>query len=156
MSSFELDKLDWYEVQNAELNDFINENLTSEEYGVYFSVKFVGDADTYLWQTKTEPVVGEKYWGMLQKAKSGKSIKFKWDKKNTPDSSDSSGYAKTTSQSSYKDNSKNITLGLVWKILIGIQGVPENDEQFAKFYETVDAHVSELLDIADRLNGEKS
>ena len=149
MSSFELDKLDWYEVQNAELNEFINDNLTTDEYGVYYSVKFVGDADTYLWQTKTEPVEGEKYWGMLQKAKSGKSVKFKWDKKNAPESTDSSTPA--PSKPAYQDNSKNITLGLVWKVLIGIQGVPTNDEEFAKFYETVNAHVTEIILMGEKL-----
>ena len=149
MPSFELDKLDWYEVQNAELNEFINDNLTTDEYGVYYSVKFVGDADTYLWQTKTEPVEGEKYWGMLQKAKSGKSVKFKWDKKNAPESTDSSTPA--ASKPAYQDNSKNITLGLVWKVLIGIQGVPTDDEEFAKFYETVNAHVTEIILMGEKL-----
>jgi len=153
MSSFELDKLDWYEVQNAELNEFINDNLTTDEYGVYYSVKFVGDADTYLWQTKTEPVEGEKYWGMLQKAKSGKSVKFKWDKKNAPTEGETDGKPKDQGVTfkPYQDNSKNITLGLVWKVLIGIQGVPTNDEEFAKFYETVNAHVTEIILMGEKL-----
>lgn len=85
MPNFELNKHDWYEVQNVEENDFLNQKLASTDYGIYYSIKFAGDADTYIWQTKTPPVEGEKYWGWLEKSKSGKSVKFKWDKQNTPD-----------------------------------------------------------------------
>lgn len=148
--TFALNEPGWYEVKIAEENNFINDNLDSTEYGIYYSVGFVGDAETFLWQTKTAPVVGEKYWGYLEKAKSGKSVKFKWDKKNAPENTpDSTPSTQTKQQSS---NNKSITLGLVWKVLIGIQGVPEDDEQFAQFYETVNAHVSELLRMGEKLN----
>jgi hypothetical protein len=151
--NFKLEESGWYEVKNSQPNDFINENLQSEEYGIYYSVGFVGDADTFLWQTKTPPIVGEKYWGWLEEAKSGKSTKFKWDKKNAPaNTPDGKPSTQTKQQNS---NSNSITLGLVWKILIGIQGVPTNDEEFAKFYETVNAHVSELLSMSEKLNREE-
>ena len=155
MSDFELDKLDWYTVDTVEPNDFINENLTSDEYGIYYSVKFVGNAESYLWQTKTEPVVGEDYWGMLQKAKSGKSIKFKWDKKNTPEDA-----SKNTSQIKPKPayqpkNNDVITLSMVWKTVAGIRGLPEDDEDFAKFFEIVDSHFKELILMGEKVKAEE-
>ena len=152
---FELNKIGWYEVKNSQPNDFINENLTSDEYGIYYSVVFQGDAETYLWQTKTAPVEGEKYWGHLEKAKSGKSIRFKKDKDAPTGDAAPAGASQTAQKPAYKDNSKNITLGLVWKVLIGIQGVPENDEQFAKFFETVNAHVTELILMGEKLKEEE-
>lgn len=152
MSSFELNKMDWYEVKVSAPNDFINENLTTDQYGMYYSVGFVGDADTYLWQTKSAPVVGEKYWGMLEKAQSGKSIKFKWDKKNTPATTpDGKPTAFTVAQ---KSNSNTITLGMVWKVVAGIRGLPEDDDEFAKFFEIVQSHLNELILISDKLNGD--
>lgn len=102
MSNFELNKHDWYEVQNSEENDFLNQKLTSTDYGIWYSVKFVGDAETYLWQTKTEPIPGEKYWGWLEETKSGKSVKFKWDKKNAPQ--DFGGSARPSESQDTQDN----------------------------------------------------
>lgn len=83
-SNFNLGEDQWYETKTVVPNDFLNDKLTSDQYGKWYSVGFVGSADTYLWQTKTAPIVGEKYWGRLEMAASGKSIKFKWDKQNAP------------------------------------------------------------------------
>jgi hypothetical protein len=80
MSSFKLGEPDWYTVQNAEENDFLNQRLESVQYGIYYSVKFEGDAETFLWQTKSAPVEGEKYYGHIEQSKSGKSLRFKKDK----------------------------------------------------------------------------
>lgn len=148
---FTLGKPGWYEVKVSEENTFINDNLQSDEYGIYYSVGFVGDADSFLWQTKTPPVIGEKYWGWLEAAKSGKSTKFKWDRKNAP-ATTPDGKPAAAVQNTYKDNSKNITLGLVWKTIAGIRGLPENDEEFAKFYEIVDAHYSELITMQEKIS----
>lgn len=139
MSSFELNKPDWYEVQASQENTFLNDKLESEQYGIYYSVQFAGDAETYLWQAKTAPVMGDKYYGHIEESKSGKSMRFKKDK--IPDDESRS----TNPSQSYQNNSKNITLGLVWKVIAGINGLPENDEQFAKFYEIVNAHYTELI-----------
>lgn len=81
---FELDKKHWYTVDTVEENAFLNQKPTDDLYGIWYSVKFEGDAQKYLWQTKTPPSPNTKYWGMLQKTTSGKSVKFKWDKLNTP------------------------------------------------------------------------
>lgn len=76
-NNFELNKAGWFIPQNVEANDFLNDKLDSTDYGIFYSVKFQGDASTHLWQAKTAPVEGEKYFGMLIMTKSGKSTKFK-------------------------------------------------------------------------------
>lgn len=81
--TFELNKPGLYEAQTVMLNDFLNGKLTTQEYGIYYSVKFQGDAETYLWQTKSEPEEGKKYWGHIEESKSGKSMRFKLDKQET-------------------------------------------------------------------------
>lgn len=80
MSSFELGKPGYYTVQNVQENEFLNAKLESDQYGIYYSVKFEGDAETFLWQAKTAPVAGEKYYGHIEQSKSGKSLRFKKDK----------------------------------------------------------------------------
>lgn len=151
MSDFELNKPQEYIVQNVEENDFINSNNSTADqakYGLTYSVKFEGDAETFLWTTKTPPESGKTYFGHIQKT-SGKMLRFKLDEREGTQSSSSS------SKPPYQDQSKNITLGLVWKVLIGIQGVPENPEEFAKFYETVGAHVTELILMSEKLKSEE-
>lgn len=132
-----------YTVQNVEENEFLNEQLENTNYGIYYSVKFQGAAETYLIQAKTAPVEGEKLYGHIEKSKSGKSWRFKKDKQD--------GVA-PQAQPNYQNNSKNITLGLVWKTIAGIRGLPENDEEFAKFYEIVDAHYNELILMQEKAN----
>lgn len=85
---FSLMKMGWYTVQNSSENDFLNQKLENDTYGIYYSVQFEGDAETYLWQAKSAPEEGEKYWGHIEESKSGKSLRFKKDKdapSTTPD-----------------------------------------------------------------------
>lgn len=147
--NFDLNTLGWYTVAASELNDFLNQKLTSEQYGVWYSVRFEGDASTYLWQTKTEPKVGEKYWGKLETTSSGKSVKFKWDKQNAPATLPD---GKPSSYTKDQDNrSGQITLGLVWKTVAGIRGLPEDDDDFAKFFEIVRSHTEELILMSEKM-----
>lgn len=136
---FSLDTPGWYEAQNiAEIDGF-----DKDDYGnTWYNVKFQGDAETYMWLAKNQPEEGKKYYGHLQKTSSGKKIRFKTDKvpENKP------------VNSGYKDNSKSITLGMVWKTVAHIRGLPEDDEQFAKFFEIVDSHLNELLSMNEKLN----
>lgn len=78
--TFELNKPGWYEVKHAEPNEFLNSKLENDTYGIYYSVAFQGDASTFLWQAKTAPESGKKYWGHIEQTKSGKSMRFKKDK----------------------------------------------------------------------------
>ena len=148
--NFELDKKGWYTVQFCIDNKFLNDKLESDQYGLWYSIQFAGDAETYLWQTKTPPKEGEKYWGWLEKTKSGKSVKFRWDKQNAP--ANTPDGKPSTATREYTSKGKDITLGMVWKVIAGIRGLPEDDEQFAKFFEEVQSHLNELLDISEKLN----
>lgn len=145
---FELGKSNWYTVLNVAENDFLNEKLENEDYGIYYSVQFEGDAETFLWQAKTAPKMGEKYYGHVEQSKSGKSMRFKKDK--VPENEPAPPGA-SPNQTSYKNNDA-ITLSMVWKTVAGIRGLPENDEDMAKFFEIVGAHTSELLKMSEKLN----
>lgn len=91
MDDFQLGKMGWFTVQNVEPNDFLNDKLENDRYGIYYSVKFTGDASTHLWQAKAAPVPGEKVYGHIELAKSGKSTRFKKAKKEDTPATDSAG-----------------------------------------------------------------
>lgn len=99
MDDFELNKLGWFTVQNVEPNAFLNDKLDNDTYGIWYSVKFAGDANTHLWQAKTAPVEGEKYYGHIEKTKSGKATKFRRAKKD--DTPHEAGSPKSTPTSKY-------------------------------------------------------
>lgn len=77
MAQFELNWVGEYIPQNVGLNNFLNDKLTEDTYGLYYSVQFQGDAETYLLQAKKAPVEGQPEWGMIEMSKSGKSKRFK-------------------------------------------------------------------------------
>lgn len=91
-----------------------------------------------------KPEDGDELYGEIQETEFGKKFKSIQRPQGTQ--------GKSQPKAAYKDHSKDITLGMVWKVLIGIQGVPENDDQFAKFFETVDAHVTELIMMGEKLS----
>jgi hypothetical protein len=134
---------DWYELKNiAEIEDF-----DPDQYGnIWFNAVFVGDAATHMWLAKEKPEEGKSYYGHFDATKSGKRLRFRRDTEPEDEQRPATAPAP-------KSNTNNpaITLGLVWKTLIGIMGVPEDDEQFARFYELVDAHASELLLMGEKL-----
>lgn len=78
--TFEIGKPGYYTVANAVENEFLNGKLESDQYGIYYSVRFDGDAETYLWQAKTAPEESKAYYGHIEESKSGKSLRFKKDK----------------------------------------------------------------------------
>lgn len=146
--NFELGKPGYYTPVSVAENDFLNEKLENTDYGIYYSVRFSGDAETYLWQSKTEPVPHERYWGHIEKSKSGKSLRFKKDKEESESSSGS--------KAAYQPkNNDTITLSMVWKTVAGIRGLPENDEEFAKFFEIVDSHFKELVMMGEKIKSEE-
>lgn len=98
MSSFELNVSDHYTVQNVAENEWLNQKLTTTQYGIYYNVQFEGDAETYFLQAKTAPVVGDKLYGHIEQSKTGKSLRFKKDKLEEPQNAPYSpvtGYAET-------------------------------------------------------------
>lgn len=80
---FELGHQGNYTVQAVQENDFLNQNKTEQEistYGKTYSVQFEGNAETYIWSSKIAPFKGQKVYGHLELAKSGKSTWFRKDK----------------------------------------------------------------------------
>lgn len=144
--NFELHKPGFYTPKIVTANTFLNDKLTTDQYGIYYSVQFDGDAETYLWQAKTEPVVGEKVWGHIEPSSSGKSMRFKKDK---VEGQSSPGGSQPQSQ----NTSNNITLGLVYKTIANIRGLPDNDADSSVFWEIVKEHTEELIRISGVLNG---
>lgn len=144
---FELNVPAFYTPKIVTENEYLNEKLTTDQYGIYYSVQFDGDAETYLWQAKTAPVVGEKVWGHIEKSASGKSMRFKKDK------TDATG-TQSGSPQQYQNTSNNITLGLVYKTVANIRGLPENLEDKSIFWEMVKEHTEELIMIGEKLNSD--
>lgn len=106
---FELNKAGWYELVAVEENTYLNDKLENTNYGIWYTAGFQDNAETVLWQTKTPPEVGKKYWGWVENTKSGKALKFKWDKQNTPSSSEPSAVhpASSAYESPERQNSIN-------------------------------------------------
>lgn len=154
---FELHKIGWYTPKIVVPNDFLNEKLTTTQYGVYYSVVLEGDAETYLWQAKAAPVVGERVLGHIEPSASGKSMRFKKDKEMealvTPPSGGqySSAPPKETPQSDkFLRDTSTIPLD-VYRILINIVGVAETLEQKERFWELVREQADELIRMIDNV-----
>lgn len=72
----ELNKPDWFETQVI----VETEGFDKDQYGnTWYSVKFVGDASTFLWLAKDKPEEHKKYYGHIEATKSGKAFRFKKD-----------------------------------------------------------------------------
>lgn len=150
---FELQKIGWYTPKIVAPNDFLNEKLTTTQYGIYYSVILDGDAETYLWQTKTAPVVGERVLGHIEPSASGKSMRFKKDKEMealvTPPSEGQTVLIPPKSDKFLRDTS---TIPLdVYRVLINIVGVPETLEQKERFWELVREQADELIRMIDNV-----
>jgi hypothetical protein len=126
---FELNKPDWYEVKDiAEIEDF-----DKDQYGnTWYNVVFHGDADTFMWLAKNEPEPGRKYYGHLELTKSGKGTRFKTDPKPEDGATIQKGQQSSYEKPAWKDNSKDITLGLVYKTFVQAEGMmPQTKEHWA-------------------------
>lgn len=151
MGTFKIGEVGEYTPQEVEENEFLNERLTTDTYGIYYSVKFEGDAETFLLQAKKAPVKGQSEWGMIEQSKSGKSMRFKRVKREES----SPPHVATNTSKSDKPYLRDVTaIPLdVWRTLIGIQGVPTNSEEFHRFFSTVKEHADELLLTIDKIRG---
>lgn len=128
-----------YTVKNVEPNDFINSKNKPEDlakFGKTYSVAFDGDAETYLWTTKTPPETGKQYWGHIQST-SGRMMRFKLDKPE-----------KSEHKDQYKDHSKDITLGLVYKTVVGVVGIAEGDKELSKLKNVIRDHTAMLFELS--------
>lgn len=139
---FELNKPGYYTVKIVK----VIEDFDPDEHGnVWYNVQFHGDANTYMWLAKNQPEAEKKYYGHLEKTSSGKRIRFKSDK-----APEGSSYTTAPAQNNY-----GATLGLVYKTVANIKGLPENAADSSTFWEMVKEHTEELILISDILNGVK-
>ncbi len=117
--NFELGVPGWYTPELIEGNDWLNKRLENTDYGLYYTVKFAGDANTHLWQAKTAPEEGKKYYGHIEMAKSGKSTRFKKDKE--PEGIERPAGANTWAESPEKQASINRAVALNNAVLFAPQ-----------------------------------
>lgn len=151
---FTLNKLGWYTVQNVAPNDFINESLENNKYGVYYDVKFEGDADTFLWLAKTAPEPGQKVYGHLEESKSGKSVKFRRAKKeDTPQEASSASPANNQPSGEYWDD-KNATIRAQWAIGQAVQVFINKSDKNNIFHSgDIEGYARTLYAMVDRVTG---
>lgn len=151
---FELNKMGWYTPVNVLPNDFLNEKLESDQYGLYYSVRFQGDAETYLWQAKTQPVEGERVWGHIEESKSGKSLRFKKDKDAPVSNEAQPGGAGTAlapkADNRYLKDVSSIPLD-VYRVRANINGLPTNETERQAFFENVKEDADALLELIDQV-----
>lgn len=149
---FSLNKPGNYTVELFEPNNFLNDKNSPADlakFGKTYSVKMAGDAETYLWTTKTEPVEGKSYFGHIQET-SGRMLRFKVDK--LPDGNFSTGPSvqNTPADNKYQRDVTALSLD-VYRVVANIRGLPENASDSAKFWEIVMDHTNELLDMIDKV-----
>lgn len=97
------------------------------------------------------PKVGDVLYADIERNAFGAKLKVQQKPDGTFSGSVGKG-SETASKPAWKDNSKDITLGMVWKTVAGIRGLPENQTDFTKFFEIVRSHLDELLLMSEQMN----
>lgn len=150
---FTLLKMGWYTPVNVIANEFLNEKLESDQYGLYYSVRFSGDAETYLWQAKAAPEEGVRVWGHIEESKSGKSMRFKKDKdapgiggSSTP--AEESQVAISKPDNRYLRDVTAIPLD-VYRVRANIDGLPANKTERQIFFENIKEDADALLELIE-------
>lgn len=140
---FKIGEIGEYIPQNVVENGFLNQKLESDTYGIYYSVQFQGDAETYLMQAKKAPVEGQPEWGMIEMSKSGKSKRFKRVKREgEPSKSSVADYEPSTNT--------RWAIGMAYRAYVQIMGNPEGSDGDFPFNE-VKTHAAALLKMFDEL-----
>jgi len=161
MGDFQLNVPGWYVPQSVQENEFLNSKLESDKYGIFYSVKFEGDADTFLWQAKTAPVEGQKYYGHLETTKSGKSTKFKREKPPEEAASATSISVPHAVDKPFFKDASTIPADFM-KSLLGyydVQSLVVNGKptpQFTSLVETAKALAEEAMSMVDNVRGVKN
>src|SRR5258708_5123500 len=120
MGTFVIGEIGEYTPKLVTENDFLNARLDSDTYGIYYSVLFEGDADTYLLQAKKAPEEGVIEYGSIEKSKSGKSMRFKRAKRE--DAPTSGGKAVADYEPS---TNTRWAIGMAYRAFIQVTGTPE-------------------------------
>lgn len=152
MDNFALNKTGWFTVEIVEPNDFLNDKLENDMYGIYYTVKFEGDASTHLWQAKKAPEVGEKVYGHIEMAKSGKSTKFKRAKKEEIPQEEQTTLAPTGANPRPADdywNDKDASIRAQWAIGQAKDWALGNDMDF----DEIEVVANEFFGMVQRVKG---
>lgn len=154
---FQLNVIGWYTPINVVENDFLNSKNSPEDlakFGKTYSVRFSGDAETYLWTAKTPPKETERYWGHIQET-SGRMLRFKVDK-DAPGEAEKSTATVVTSKPMDQKYLRDVTAIPmdVYRVLVNIMGVPEDETQAARFWQTVKDHSDEVLKLIDNVRND--
>lgn len=135
-----------YEVQTVEEID----GFDKDQYGnTWYNVKFVDNAETFMWLAKNTPEEGKAYYGHIEPTKSGKRFRFKTDK--VPD--DIKRPDNAAKQPSYQKDEKQITKNMVWKNMLQHFDVPSmspDSKQWEIFWGLVELHTEMLLPKAEK------
>jgi len=112
----------YYEVKNvAEIEGF-----DPDQYGnIWYNVIFQGDAETFMWLKKDPPVEGQKYYGHLEKTRSGKRLRFKTDK--VPEGAPQQNNSSSKGSSEYEPGTNTRwAIALVYRAYVNVMGTPES------------------------------
>lgn len=141
MSDFKPGTVGYYETQNVEeIEDF-----DQDQYGnTWYNVKFVGDADTFMWLAKNKPEEGKKYYGHLEPTKSGKRLRFKTDK--VPEGSTP---GKPVADYEPSTNAR-WAIGMAYRAFVSTVGSPEDASGDFPF-EVVELHAKKLVEMFDKI-----
>lgn len=90
---FELNKPDYFEFEAVELI----ENFEPDDFGNrWYNAKVSGNAESLMWLAKTKPETNKKYYGHVEKTKSGQRLRFRTDK--LPENAPAKSYQKSPEQ----------------------------------------------------------
>lgn len=152
-ATFKIGEVGEYMPTLVQENDFLNEKLENDMYGIYYSVRFEGDADTYLLQAKKAPQEGQLEYGMIELSKSGKSKRFKRVKRE-----DSVNTTQVVDKAFLKDMSNTPILiyngSLNYAKEAGLDLIGNNEDRLA-YLEYVREVSEELMSWIDKIRSGK-
>lgn len=148
--NFKEGEVGYYTVKLFELiEDFDPDQYNNRWYNVLFE----GDAETFMWLKKEVPVEGQKYYGHLEKTKSGKRLRFKTDKLPEGTKAPVTG-GKSVADYEPSTNTR-WAIGMAYRAFIQVTGSPEGSSGEFPFGE-VKQHATELLRMFDELKNSGS
>lgn len=122
-------------------------NIPGTEITIY-QIKLEIDGERELHSTMSKALAGLGWEGDVEVYTNAKGKDYV---RQAPkeDTGGNSATQKPVDKPFYRD-STTIPLD-VWRVLINVQGVPENPAQFASFFDTVQEHANELLLLIDNV-----
>lgn len=144
---FQEGKPGYYEVKNFEEID----GFDPDQFGnIWYNVIFQGNAETFMWLKKDPPVEGQKYYGHLEKTRSGKRLRFKTDK--APEQAHTHNTAPKSMTDYEPGTNARWAIGLAYRAHLQVTGTPD-DAQGEFPFDAVKQHASALVSMYDEIKG---